>query len=30
MIDHKAACAFTISQFQQLKELPIGRADNRL
>jgi deoxyribodipyrimidine photo-lyase len=28
MIDHKAACAFTISQFQQLKELPIGRADN--
>ena len=28
MIDHKSACAFTISQFQQLKELPIGRADN--
>lgn len=28
MLDHKAACAYTISQFQQLKELPIGRADN--
>ncbi len=29
MIDHKAACANTVSQFQQLKNFPIGGADNK-
>lgn len=28
MVDHKAACAYTISQFKELKEMPIGRAEN--
>ncbi len=28
MVDHKQACAYTVSQFHTLKEAPIGRADN--
>jgi deoxyribodipyrimidine photo-lyase len=28
MVDHKQACAYTISQFQELKTPPIGQAEN--
>lgn len=29
MVDHRAACEFTVAQFKKLGELPVGRADNK-